>query len=71
MRKLKPRKSTEANQILHLIERGFTNCECEIKTLCNKILVNCTCDDANKIDSNQEEKLDTESKPRRKHKTRD
>jgi hypothetical protein len=71
MRKLKLRKSTEANQIHHLIEKGFNNCECEIKTLCDKILVNCTCDDPTKKDSDQEEKLDTESKPNRKRKSKD
>lgn len=71
MRKIKLRKSIEANLILPLIERGFNNCDCEIRSLCNKILVNCTCDDANEKDPVSEEKLKDGSKRRRKSKTDD
>lgn len=70
-RKLKPKKSTEANLIHHLVEKGFNNCLCEATKLCDKILVMCTCDEPNKIDPVQEEKLEAESKLNRNRKRHD
>lgn len=68
-RPIKPRKSIEESLILLLIERGFTNCECEVKSLCGKILAMCSCDDAEKSGPVLEEKLETEPKSRRSRKS--
>lgn len=63
MRKLRHRTSTEVNLILHLVENGFNNCNCEIKTLCDKIMLLCTCEGSKEIPSEEESESQEKTKP--------
>lgn len=51
MRKLRHRKSTEANLIRLLVSEGYANCNCEISTLSDRIAIVCQCDDTKETPS--------------------